>query len=83
MSIEKRLDDMQRDRQIKLENSLIALSRRIGRTSQIASEVAVIRQQVATLSELTDNVTRQVHQAVVQLAPAEATDNVTHTKRSM
>jgi len=94
--IEKRLDAIQRDmnsttrllsqisnRQIKLENKVSAQSRRIGRTGELRGELATIRQQVATLSELTDNVTRQVHQAVVQLAPPEARDNVTNIKRGM
>lgn len=95
MSIEKRVDEIQRNisslirlvtdvsnRQIKIDNSMIALRRRINRTGEITGEVDVIRHQVASLSEITNTLTRQVHQAIVQ-QPAEEAENVTHIERSM
>jgi uncharacterized protein YukE len=96
MSLEKQLTELQstvntmtrlvtqlNNRQIKIENRVAAMQRSIGRTSEMRFSVETTRQQVATLSELTDNLTRQVHQAVMQLAPPEAKGNVTHLKRSL
>lgn len=96
MSIEQQLTELQStansltrlmtqlsNRQIKLENRVSAMQRRITRTSEMRHDMNTTRLQVATLSELTDNLTRQVHQAVVQLAPTEARDNVTNIKRNV
>jgi predicted RNase H-like nuclease (RuvC/YqgF family) len=81
----------------KQEKAFANLRRRVSRTVArlnentamreqivaLSEKVEVLSEQVMTLSELNHNLTRQLHQAVTQLAPPEARDNVTHLKRSV
>ncbi|MEX1669112.1 hypothetical protein AB4876_09325 [Zhongshania guokunii] len=96
MSLEQQIADLQstantltrlmtqlNNRQIKTENRVSAMQRRITRTSEMRHDMNTTRQQVATLSELTENLNRQVHEAVERFAPKEAKDNVTHIKRNV
>lgn len=81
----------------KQDKAIANTNRRLSRTVARLNEKDALREQIAAvsekveelsaqvmmLSELNHNLTRQLHQAITQLAPQEARDNVTHLKRSV